>query len=113
MDNTSGDKRTDETAVKHGPDHSTGETRFPHNCGRNIPGNNVTTNDDIAMSNDNVQHAIKANAKNNIDIHNDNLITISISNKQYTALIARGANLNCISTETLNNCPQKYQNKMY
>ena len=31
MDNTSGDKRTDKTAVRHGPDHSTGETRFPHN----------------------------------------------------------------------------------
>ena len=81
-----------------------------YDCGRNIPGNNVTMNDDIAMSNDNVQHAIKANAKNNIDIHNDNLITISISDKQYTALIVTAANLNCISTETLNNCSQKYQN---
>ena len=31
VDNTSGDKRTDETAVRRGPGHSIGETRFPHN----------------------------------------------------------------------------------
>ena len=80
-------------------------------CRRNMPGINVTKNDNISMSNDNVKHEIKADAKNNIDIHNDNLITISILDKQHTALIDTGANLNCISTETLKNCPQSVKRK--
>ena len=74
-----------------------------YNCGRNLSGKIATKTNDIITSNNDVQPEI--NVTNNIIVHNDNLITISISDHKMSALVDTGANLNCLSLDAFNSCP--------